>query len=134
MEQEGGCASSVSIWELGIKVHRGQLEPPIGVEELARRIEDRGVVELVQVDTEVWLRTFALDWSNRDPADRVIVAMAQLKQLPIPHQGPRDPLIRRRGMRVVRLLRREAYTRTNGLHHGMLTRIETAASVCQIAA
>jgi PIN domain nuclease of toxin-antitoxin system len=83
MEQEGGFASSISIWELGIKVQRGQLELPISVEELAQRIEEGGVVELVNVDTNVWLRTLALEWPHRDPADRVIVATAQLKQLPI---------------------------------------------------
>ena len=82
-EDRGGCASAISVWELGIKVQRGQLELPISVEELARRIEGGGIVELVPVDTTTWLRTLSLDWEHRDPADRVIVATAQLKQVPI---------------------------------------------------
>ena len=83
MEERGGYASAISIWELGIKVQRGQLELPISVDELARRIEGGGVVELLAVDTTTWLRTLGLDWEHRDPADRVIVATAQLKQVPI---------------------------------------------------
>ena len=83
MEDRGGYASSISIWELGIKVQRGQLELPITVDELARRIERGGVVELVPVDTTTWLRTLSLDWSHRDPADRVIVATALMKEVPV---------------------------------------------------
>lgn len=83
MEERGGYASAISVWELGIKVQRGQLELPITVEELARRIEGGGVVELLPVDTTTWLRTLSLAWDHRDPADRVIVATAQLKQVPI---------------------------------------------------
>ena len=83
MEDRGGYASAISVWELGIKVQRRQLELPITVDELARRIEGGGVVELVSVDTTTWLRTLSLDWEHRDPADRVIVATAQLKQVPV---------------------------------------------------
>ena len=39
MEERGGYASAISIWELGIKVQRGQLELPITVDEFARRVE-----------------------------------------------------------------------------------------------
>lgn len=83
MEERGGYASSISIWELGIEVQRGQLELPITVDELARRIERGGVVELMPVDTTTWLRTLSLDWSHRDPADRVIVATALVKEVPV---------------------------------------------------
>jgi PIN domain nuclease of toxin-antitoxin system len=83
MEERGGYASSISIWELGIKVRRGQIELPITVDELARRIESGGVVELVPVDTTTWLRTLSLDWTHRDPADRVIVATALIRDVPV---------------------------------------------------
>ena len=83
MEELGGFASAISIWELGIKVQRGQLELPITVEELARRVERGGVVELLPVDTATWLRTLSLDWAHRDPADRVIVATALIKGVPL---------------------------------------------------
>lgn len=83
MEQQGGYASSISVWELGIKVRRGTLELPISVDELARRLETGGVVALVPVDTTTWLRTLSLDWDHRDPADRVIVASALIKEVPL---------------------------------------------------
>jgi PIN domain nuclease of toxin-antitoxin system len=83
MEQEGGYASSVSIWELGIKIERRKLELPLTIEEFARRIERGGIVELVPVDTRVWLRSLSLDWVHPDPADRVIVATALIKQVPV---------------------------------------------------
>jgi PIN domain nuclease of toxin-antitoxin system len=83
MERDGGFASSISIWELGIKIKRGQLEIGTGVEEFARRIERSGVVELVPVDTAVWLRSLELDWDHRDPADRVIVATALIVGRPL---------------------------------------------------
>ena len=83
MEEHGGYASSISIWELGVKVRRGKLELPISVDELARRVEIGGVVELLPVDTTTWLRTLSLDWDHRDPADRVIVATALIKEVPV---------------------------------------------------
>lgn len=83
MERDGGYASSISIWELGVKVQRGKLELPLPIEELARRIERSGAVELVAVDTTLWLRSLALRWEHRDPADRVIVSTALAKNVPL---------------------------------------------------
>jgi len=83
MEQAGGYASSISMWELGIKVKRRKLTLPMTVEEVARRIERGGVVEVVPVDTDVWLRSLSLDWKHRDPADRVVVATALIKKVPV---------------------------------------------------
>jgi PIN domain nuclease of toxin-antitoxin system len=83
MEDGGGYASSISLWELGIKVQRGHLELPITIDELVRRLERGGVVELVPVDTTTWLRTLSLDWPHRDPADRMIVATALIKEVPV---------------------------------------------------
>ena len=42
-----------------------------------------GVVELLPVDAKVWLRSLALAWDHRDPADRVIVATALLHEVPV---------------------------------------------------
>ena len=83
MEKLGGYASSISIWELGIKVRRGKLQLPIAVEELARRMDRGSAVELLPVDTTTWLRSLNLEWEHRDPADRVIVATALMKGVPV---------------------------------------------------
>jgi PIN domain nuclease of toxin-antitoxin system len=94
MERDGGFASAISIWELGIKVKRGKLEMGIAIEELARRIERGGVVELVPVDTTIWLQSLRLEWAHRDPADRVIVATALRQAVPL---LTRDETIREYG-------------------------------------
>lgn len=83
MEHRGGFASAISLWEIGIKAKRGKLELPIGIEELARRIERGGVVELVPVDTGIWLRSLTLAWHHADPADRVIAATAMMRGVPL---------------------------------------------------
>ena len=83
MEERGGFASSISIWELGVKIQRGKLDLGISIDEFARRVEQGGVVSLIPVDTTIWLASLALRWGHRDPADRVIVASALGKGVPI---------------------------------------------------
>jgi PIN domain nuclease of toxin-antitoxin system len=83
MEKHGGFASSISVWELGVKVARGKLELGLSLEELVRRIERSSAIDLLPVDTTVWLGSLALDWDHRDPADRVIVSTALLKGVPL---------------------------------------------------
>jgi PIN domain nuclease of toxin-antitoxin system len=83
MEQRGGLASAISIWELAIKIKRGKLELPLPVEEFVRRVKRSGIIELVAVDTELWLRSVSLDWAHADPADRVIVATAESRGVPL---------------------------------------------------
>lgn len=83
MERQGGFASSISIWELGVKVKRGKLELGTTIDKLAHRIEKHSPVELLPVDTATWLASLALPWEHRDPADRVIVATATMHGLAI---------------------------------------------------
>jgi PIN domain nuclease of toxin-antitoxin system len=83
MERHGGFASAISIWELGVKVQRGKLDLGIPIGELVRRLERSGIVELLAVDTATWLRSLELAWDHRDPADRVIVATALGRRLPL---------------------------------------------------
>jgi PIN domain nuclease of toxin-antitoxin system len=83
MEQSGGLASSISIWELGIKIRRGKLELGMDIGQFTRRVESSAVVEFVPVDNAIWMRSLDLDWEHRDPADRVIVATALARGVPI---------------------------------------------------
>ena len=61
---------------------------PISVEELVTRIERRGALELLPVDTRTWLRSLALRWEHADPADRVIVATALMRGVPLLTKDP----------------------------------------------
>lgn len=83
MERHGGYASAISIWEIAIKVKNGKLGLPVSVDELVRRIEKGAVVELLPVDAATWLRSVSLSWAHRDPADRVIVATALNRGIPV---------------------------------------------------
>lgn len=92
VERRGGFASSISIWELGVKAQRGKLELGTSIEKLTHRIERHSSVELLPVDTATWLASLALEWDHRDPADRVIVATAVMHGLSI---LTKDDVIRR---------------------------------------
>lgn len=83
MERHGGYASAISIWEIAIKVKHGKLDLPLTLDEFVRRIERGAVVELLAVDTATWLRSASLAWPHRDPADRVIVATALGRGVPL---------------------------------------------------
>jgi PIN domain nuclease of toxin-antitoxin system len=83
LEQTSGFASAISIWELSVKVKRKKLELPLHIEEFARRLERGGVITLLPVDTEIWLRSLTLPWEHADPADRVIVATALSRGVPV---------------------------------------------------
>ena len=75
--------SSVSIWEIGLKSGKGQLDIPMPIRDLADSLEQARRVEIVPVDADIWLRNLELDWAHRDPADRTIVATAQRYDCPL---------------------------------------------------
>ena len=81
MEEVGGYASAISVWEIEAKVRTKKLELPITIDELVARCEREAIVRLLPVDAKTWLRTARLDWEHRDPADRVIVATAAIEGL-----------------------------------------------------
>ena len=75
--------SSISIWEIGIKVARGGLSIPLPVREYAERLERIARVEVLPVDTEIWLANLEFSWDHRDPSDRTIVATAVVNDCPL---------------------------------------------------
>jgi len=77
------AVSSISIWEIGVKVNTGKLSIPLPVPELAERLERVDRLDLLAVDLRTWLKVLDLDWAHRDPADRTIVATAALLACPL---------------------------------------------------
>ena len=69
--------SSISIWEIGLKVKRRKLEIPLSIEEYAERLLALERLEILAVDVQTWLENLDLPWEHRDPADRTIVALAK---------------------------------------------------------
>ena len=82
-EADRVLVSSISIWEIGIKVARGGLTIPLSVREYSERLERIARVEVLPVDTETWLANLELSWDHRDPADRTIVATALVNACPL---------------------------------------------------
>jgi PIN domain nuclease of toxin-antitoxin system len=80
---KGGVVSSISIWEIGIKIKKGELEIGLPLEDYVGRLKQLSGLEIVPVDEIIWMRGLDLDWKHRDPADRTIVATASLRKIPI---------------------------------------------------
>jgi PIN domain nuclease of toxin-antitoxin system len=79
----GWLASAISLWEIGLKVQRKQLSLGVSFSEYVQRLQLVDGLVLAPVDVRTWLRTLELEWPHRDPADRVIVATAELQSLPL---------------------------------------------------
>jgi PIN domain nuclease of toxin-antitoxin system len=75
--------SSISIWEIGIKVKRGKLELPLPIDAYAARLKETDRVRIEPVTEQAWLKNLALLWDHKDPADRTIVATASLFGCPL---------------------------------------------------
>jgi PIN domain nuclease of toxin-antitoxin system len=75
--------SSISIWEIALKTKRGTIDMGVPLPRLVRELCRRANVAILPVDAETWLRNVALPWEHRDPADRTIVASAELRNAPI---------------------------------------------------
>ncbi len=82
IDHAGACIASVSIWEIGVKIQKGKLSIGMTINSFAALLA-QVKVEQVPIDTELWLKSLELDWDHRDPADRLIVALARQRNLPI---------------------------------------------------
>ena len=83
MANTGGIISSISIWEIGIKIKKGKIDLGLNLAEYVSRIKKLGCLEILPVDENIWVENIALDWYHNDPADRTIVATARLENVPI---------------------------------------------------
>jgi PIN domain nuclease of toxin-antitoxin system len=75
--------SSISIWEVALKVKRGKLEIPLPINDYVARLQQLAGLEILPVDVQSWLDNLELPWEHRDPADRTIVALAVRFRCPL---------------------------------------------------
>src|SRR4030042_431626 len=75
--------SSISIWEIALKVKRGKLSLPMAMSDYAGRLQQLEDLEIRPVDVQTWLDNLDLEWEHRDPADRTIVAIATRLACPL---------------------------------------------------
>lgn len=68
--------SSISIWEIALKVKRQKLVLPLSIVDYVDRLQRVENLDILFLDVQTWLENLDLVWEHRDPADRTIVALA----------------------------------------------------------
>ena len=76
-QQEILWVNSISIWEIGLKVKNQKLDIGMPIETFVAELKKLNMLEIVPINTQLWLANLALSWEHRDPADRTIVATAK---------------------------------------------------------
>ena len=75
--------NAISLWEIGWKIRQGKLSLPMDIHDYASHLKEADWVEIQSTDLKIWLHSIDLDWAHRDPADRIIVAAADLLGCPL---------------------------------------------------
>ncbi len=75
--------SSISVWEIALKVKRQKLILPLSIPEYVDRLHQLEALEILPMDVQAWLDNLDLPWEHRDPADRTIVALAARSGCPL---------------------------------------------------
>ena len=82
-KKKNGLVPSISIWEIAIKIKNKKLDMGVDLERYVATLKKSDVVQIVPIDEDIWLKSVSLDWIHRDPADRVVVALAEITQAAI---------------------------------------------------
>jgi PIN domain nuclease of toxin-antitoxin system len=80
---ERHIVSSISIWELALKVKQGRLTLPLSIDAYLASLTQISSLEILPVDVQTWILSVDLPWDHKDPADRVIVATATQLDCPL---------------------------------------------------
>src|SRR3990172_3897954 len=56
--------SSISVWEIALKVKRGKLEIPLAIHDYVEQLNRLDKLEILSVDVQTWLDNLDLDWST----------------------------------------------------------------------
>jgi PIN domain nuclease of toxin-antitoxin system len=78
--EKNGLVASISLWEIAIKIKNKKLDLGISVTSYLETLQKSDVITIISIDENLWLESVALEWSHKDPADRVIVAVAEKYQ------------------------------------------------------
>lgn len=70
--------SSISIWEVGLKIKNKKLGIGMSIEHYVNQLKELNNLHIVPIDEQIWIKNLALPWEHKDPADRTIVATAFL--------------------------------------------------------
>ena len=80
----GIYVSSISVWELSMLVRTERIILSIPLQKWIRAVEDLPFVKFVPVDNDIAELSVNLPGKyHKDPADRIIIATAQLLNMPV---------------------------------------------------
>ena len=82
-QEENGLIPSTAIWEIAIKNKNHKLDLGVSIDDYIATLKKSNVIRIVPIDEDIWLESVKLEWEHRDPADRVVVAIAQRNQAAI---------------------------------------------------
>ena len=82
-KNKNGLVPSIAIWEIAIKIKNKKLDLGVNINQYVASLKKSSVVNIVPIDEDIWLESVNLEWEHRDPADRVVVALARRNQAPI---------------------------------------------------
>ena len=84
MEREkNGFVPSIAIWEIAIKIKNKKLDLGVELNEYVAALKKSSVIRIVPINEDLWLESVKLEWAHRDPADRIVVALASSNQASI---------------------------------------------------
>ncbi len=66
----------MAIWEIAIKVKNKKLDLGIPLDTYVSKLKQSDVVRIMSVDEDILVKSVNLQWSHRDPVDRIMVALA----------------------------------------------------------
>ena len=78
--QKNGLVASISLWEIAIKIKNQKLDLGVALTTYLETLQKSDVITIIPIDENLWLESVSLEWSHKDPADRVIVALAKKYQ------------------------------------------------------
>ena len=80
---KNGLVPSIAIWEIAIKIKNQKLDLGVDLNQYVAALKKSDVVTIVPINEDLWLESVKLEWIHRDPADRIVVALASINQASI---------------------------------------------------
>lgn len=80
---KNGLVPSIAIWEIAIKIKNQKLDLGVDLNQYVAALKKSDVMTIVPIDEDLWLESVKLEWIHRDPADRIVVALATMNQASI---------------------------------------------------
>lgn len=80
---KNGITPSMAIWEIAIKVKNKKLDLGVPLDTYVTKLKQSDVIQIIPVDEDILIKSVNLQWSHRDPVDRIMVAIAKYNSFSI---------------------------------------------------